>query len=125
MTLSATTASAKKVIGIALETTPGTAVAPTYWLRVSKVSAKDETTPLTDETFQGDRAAVHQIVPGTIHSKVSITMPVALDTAGFAFAGILASLFDLCSGNSWIDQRLAVHLSNAIQFPAFFINHSM
>ncbi len=89
MTLSATTASAKKVIGIALETTPGTAVAPTYWLRVSKVSAKDETTPLTDETFQGDRAAVHQIVPGTIHSKVSITMPVALDTAGFAFAGIL------------------------------------
>jgi len=83
------TAGSVSVLGIAKETTPGTAVAPTYFLRVSKIDNQDKTTPLMEDTFQGDFAKNHQAVRGTVSSEISFTAPVALDTVGFALAGIL------------------------------------
>ena len=78
-----------RIIGIGKEVTFGVAVAPTYFMRVSSSSGENKMTPLTDESYQGDYAATHQAVPGTIDSDYSYTGPLALDTVGFPLSGVL------------------------------------
>jgi len=57
-------ATSTTTIGVAVETTRGTPVAPTAWVKVMSPAYKPNLTYLTDESLQGSMVAVYDNTPG-------------------------------------------------------------
>ena len=55
---------AESQIGMAIETTKGTAVAPNYWVPVKSPKYKPDQTMIPDETLQGSMVSVYDMVRG-------------------------------------------------------------
>lgn len=86
--------SVRSYLGIAKETTEGTAVAPTAFIpvSVSKFKAVDIIDPLMDEGLRGSNVKDYAYIPGRTRSTVEFGGPVFADTLPWAVAGLLGSV---------------------------------
>lgn len=84
--------SAKQFIGVAKETTPGTAVAMTNTVPVDSFDPEDKVTALIDSAMRGSMAGEYNYIPGVKHSEFTGKGPMFMDTAGFFIANILGDI---------------------------------
>lgn len=87
-------ASVRSYLGIAKETTKGTAVAPTDYLPVMGDSLKsvDVIAPLYDTGLRGSNVTNYAYVPGRTSSTVDFSSSVFADSVGYALAGVMGSV---------------------------------
>jgi hypothetical protein len=86
--------SVRSYIGIAKETTKGTAVAPTNFIPVTAGSLKPVNIidPLYDEGLRGSLVKNYNYIPGRTRSTFDYSGAVFADTIGFPIAGLLGSV---------------------------------
>lgn len=87
--------SVRSYLGVAKETTKGTAVAPTNFIPVaqSKLKLVDIIDPLFDDGLRGSNVkGNYAYVPGRKRSTVEFGGPVFADTIGWGLSGILGSV---------------------------------
>lgn len=87
-------ASVRSYLGIAKETTKGTAVAATDFIPVAKDSVKpaDIIDPLYDQGLRGSNVLNYNYIPGRTRSTFDYGGAVFADTVGYAIAGVLGSV---------------------------------
>lgn len=79
----------KSVLGVAVEATPGTAVAPAIFIPVTNITPKDTVTQLEDKGWRGSAIDAYDVTPGMITGSLDFDGDVFLDTIGYPLAGIL------------------------------------
>lgn len=86
--------SVRSYLGVAKETTEGTAVAPTAFIPVSvgKFKPVDIIDPLMDEGLRGSNVKDYAYIPGRTRSTVDFGGPVFADTLPWAVAGLMGSV---------------------------------
>ena len=86
--------SVRSYLGIAKETTKGTAVAPTAFIPVSQSKFKpvDIIDPLYDEGLRGSLAKTYNYIQGRTRSTFDFGGPVFPDTIPWAIAGLFGSV---------------------------------
>ena len=86
--------SVRSYLGIAKETTEGTAVPPTAYIpvSVSKLKPVDVIDPLYDEGLRGSLVKTYNYVQGRTRSTFDFGGPVFPDTIGWSIAGIMGSV---------------------------------
>lgn len=86
--------SVRSYLGIAKETTKGTAVTPTAFIPVTmnKLKPVDIIDPLYDEGLRGSLVKNYNYVPGRTRSTFDFGGPVFADTFGWAISGLLGSV---------------------------------
>ena len=86
--------SVRSYLGVAKETTEGTAVAPTAFIPVSasKLKAVDIVDPLFDQGLRGSINANYAYIPGRTRSTVDFGGPVFADTLPWGVAALLGSV---------------------------------
>ena len=84
-------ASVRSYLGIAKETTKGTAVTPTDYIPVMASSLKpvDIIDPLYDEGLRGSNVKNYNYIPGRTRSTIDFGGSVFADTVGYSIAGLL------------------------------------
>lgn len=87
-----TFASAKQFLGIAAETTPGTAVAMTTTIPVEKFDPADTPTWLNDSSWTGSMVGTRNKQQGVIKTDFSISGEVFGDTLGWLLRNILGDV---------------------------------
>lgn len=87
-------ASVRSYVGIAKETTRGTAVAPTDFIPVAKDSLApvDIVDPLYDTGLRGSNVVNYNYIPGRKRSTFDFGGAVFADTIGYSLAGILGAV---------------------------------
>jgi Phage tail tube protein len=87
-------ASVRSYVGIAKETTKGTAVAATDFIPVAKDSLKpvDVIDPLYDQGLRGSNVMNYNYIPGRKRSTFDFGGSVFADTIGYALAGIMGDV---------------------------------
>ena len=81
-------ASALSYLGIAKETTKGTAVAATNYLPVLTITPQDKVTYLPDKSMRGSMVEMYDDVLGVTASDFGYGGPVYGDSVGWALAGV-------------------------------------
>jgi len=86
--------SLRSYLGVALETTKGTPVAPTDFVPIIKDSFKpvDIISPLYDNGVRGSMAENYNYIQGRRHTEVDFGGPVFADTIGYWLASILGDV---------------------------------
>jgi len=84
--------SASTFLGIAKETTPGTAVAATAFIPVTSLTPKVLQAYLADEGWRGSQAKTYGEVLGPVSIEYAFGGSVYPDTIGFALAGVLGEV---------------------------------
>lgn len=84
--------SAKQFIGVAKESTPGTAVAMTATLPVDKFDPEDKPTPLIDKSNRGSMVGEYAYIQGVKQSDFTLSGPAYMDGLGYWLANILGDL---------------------------------
>ena len=85
--------SAKQFVGLARETTRGTAMAPTVTIPVDKFDPEDKPTWLDDRGLRGSLTdSPYNRVQGPIHSEADISGQVFFDSIGYLLANILGDV---------------------------------
>jgi hypothetical protein len=79
-------------LGVAKESTPGNAVAPTTFLRVTDFKPVEKITYLADEGLRGAMAKTYGEVAGVSWAEYEFGGPVYADEIGFPLAGLLNDL---------------------------------
>lgn len=83
---------AKQFIGVAKETTPGTAVAMVATLPVEKFDPEDKVTYLVDKSMRGSMVNEYALIQGVKISDFSFSGPAYLDGIGYWLNNILGDL---------------------------------
>ena len=91
-------ASNKSYVGIAKETTRGTAVAPTASIPVTSITAHDEITQLLDTGLRGSMVDFYTATPGQAWSTWGCSGFAYPDSIGFWLASLLPDLTVTGSG---------------------------
>ena len=78
-------------VGIAKETTKGTAVAASVYIPVTSMDGDDTVDVLQDNSMRASMATLFGAVPGTKQSSFSIEGDVYVDTIGWFLAGIMGA----------------------------------
>lgn len=86
--------SARSVLGLAVETTPGTAKPPTVSLPVHQITPKDTVTQLVDKGMRGSMVDAYDVQAGTISGSLDFDGDVFLDSIGYPLAGIMGDLVE-------------------------------
>jgi hypothetical protein len=86
--------SAKSFLGIAKETTFGTAVAATAFIPVTSITPKDNLTMLQDKGLRGAMVELYNQVPGPLSSTFDFGGDVFPDTIGYVLSGVLGDITD-------------------------------
>lgn len=79
-------------LGIALETTPGTPVAPTNFLRVTGLTPSGQPNYHMDDSMQGSQVKTYNSVAGVNQSSVPFGGYIYADEIGWALASILGDV---------------------------------
>jgi len=105
--------SVKSYLGVALETTKGTAVAATNFVPITVNTFKpvDVIAPLYDTAIRGSMVENYNYVQGRRNTTVDFGGPVFADTIGFWIAGILG---DVTTTGSSAPYTHAIALKNAV-----------
>lgn len=87
-------AAEQSFLGIALETTAGTPVAPTKYLRVAADALRPVSAPnfLMDDGLQGSMVKNYDTIPGVYQTSVGLGGNVYAEEIGWLFASILGDL---------------------------------
>src|SRR5487761_808090 len=84
--------SAFSFIGIAKEVTPGTGVAPTFYLPVKTITPLDVIKYLEVPVFTGSMGDLKAIVQGFKNTTFDIAGPIFPDSIGWPLAGLLGDI---------------------------------
>jgi len=105
--------SVKSYLGVALETTKGTAVAATNFVPITLNTFKpvDVIAPLYDMGIRGSMVENYNYVQGRRNTTVDFGGPVFADTIGFWIAGVLG---DVTTTGSTAPYTHAIALKNAV-----------
>jgi len=105
--------SVKSYLGVALETTKGTAVTATNFVPITLNSFKpvDVIAPLYDTGIRGSMVENYQYVQGRRNTTVDFGGPVFADTVGFWIAGVLGDVTTTGSGAPYTH---VIALKNAV-----------
>ena len=105
--------SVKSYLGVALETTKGTAVSPTNFVPITLNSFKplDVIDPLYDTAIRGSMVENYNYLQGRRHTTVDFGGPVFADTIGYWIAGILG---DVTTTGASAPYTHAIALKNAV-----------
>jgi len=87
-----TYASARQKIGLAVETTQGTAVAPTVMMPVDKFDPEDKPAWIDDNAMRGSMTEVYNKIQGVKHAEFDIGGPAFFDTLGYLLANIFGDV---------------------------------
>ncbi len=79
-------------LGIAKEVTPGTALAPAYYMSPKTITAKDDPKKVEIDALRGSMTEVYNVIPTIIVGSVEADGDFYPDTDGFALMGILGDL---------------------------------
>jgi hypothetical protein len=79
-------------LGVAKETTFGTAVAASFFTPVSTLTANDKLALLEDKNLRGSAVEVYNMVPGTTTGEVDFGGDVFADAIGFPLMGVLGDV---------------------------------
>ena len=84
----------RSYLGVAKETTEGTAVAPTFFIPVNsgKLKADEIIDPLYDDALRGSLVKNYAYVQGRTHSTVDFGGPVFADAFGWVLSSLLGSV---------------------------------
>jgi hypothetical protein len=105
--------SVKSYLGLALETTKGTAVNPTDFVPITLNSFKpvEMINELLDKGIRGSMVENYNYVQGRRHSEIDFGGPVFADTIGYWIAGILG---DVTTTGSSAPYTHAIALKNSV-----------
>jgi hypothetical protein len=105
--------SVKSFLGLALETTKGTAVAATDYVPITQNSFKpvDIIAPLYDNGLRGSMVENYNYVQGRRHTEVDFGGPAFADTIGYWIAGILG---DVTTTGASAPYTHAIALKNSV-----------
>jgi len=105
--------SVKSYLGVALETTKGTPVAPTNFVPVTLNSFKpvDVIAPLYDTGIRGSMVENYNYLQGRKHTTVDFGGPAFADTIGYWVAGVLG---DVTTTGASAPYTHAIALKNAV-----------
>jgi Phage tail tube protein len=106
---------ARRILGIAKEITPGTAVAPTDFQAFKTLTAQPKIVQLTDEAMRGSAAKTYGHQQGPTYAELDISANVFPDLIGFAVVGILGD--DTVTGASAPFTHAATLLNSGNQQP--------
>lgn len=85
--------SGKQAVGVAVETAPGTPVAPSVWVPVTKFEWEDKPTWLEDKALRGSMATdAFGVVLGVQIGEITMEGPVYCDTMPFFVANLLGDV---------------------------------
>jgi hypothetical protein len=88
-----TFASARQHVGLAVETTQGTAIsAPTVTVPVDKFDPFDQPTWIDDKALRGSMVDLYNVVQGVKHTEVDFTGPVFLDTFPYLLSNVFGDI---------------------------------
>lgn len=80
------------ILGIAKQASVGTAVAATNFLRATDLKPQPNVPYLSDNSFQGDMAKVHDLVQGPTSSSFEISSNLYADEIGWVLASLLGDV---------------------------------
>lgn len=80
------------VVGIGKQTTVGTGVAATSYIRTTSLTPQPNVPYLPDNSFQGDMAGTHDLVQGPISSSFELNSNLYADEIGWPLASLLGDL---------------------------------
>lgn len=93
MTATAVYPSAKQTLGVAVEASPGTPLAPTAWIPVTKLDWNDKPTWLEDKALRGSMGNdAYGIIQGVELGELTIEGPAYMDTVPFFVANLLGDV---------------------------------
>ncbi len=81
-------------LGIAKEVTPGTAVAPAYFMSPKTITPKDDPKKVEINALRGSMTTVFNVVPTIIVGSTQVDGYFYPDTDGFCFAGIMGDIVE-------------------------------
>jgi hypothetical protein len=79
-------------LGIAKETTPGTAVVPSNYIRVTDMKPVEHANSYADEGYRGSALKTYGMVVGVTYGEYEFAGPVEVDEIGWPLAGLLNDL---------------------------------
>lgn len=94
-------AAEQSFLGIALETTAGTPVAPTNYIRYSQLTPSGQPNPLMDESVQGSMVKTYDTIAGLNQSSVGVQGNVYADEIGWFLASILGDVATTGAGDPY------------------------
>lgn len=80
------------VLGVAKETTPGTAVAPTAFVPFKTLTPKDDLDLIEDDNMRGSAVDIYGLLPGQKGSELDLGGAVYADTIGWMLASVLPDI---------------------------------
>lgn len=80
------------IVGIAKQTVQGTGVAPSNFLRHTDVKPQPNFPYLSDDSFQGDMAKVHDLIQGPTSTSFELDGNLYADEIGWALASLLGDV---------------------------------
>lgn len=89
MTANLANPSALAFYSVAKESSPGTYVAPTDYVPLTKFDPEDMTTWINDDAVRGSMAKSYDKIAGPVWSKITMAGPVFPDTVGYPLLGFL------------------------------------
>lgn len=93
MTATAVYPSGKQAVGVAVETAPGTPIAPTVWVPVTKFEWNDRPTWLADQALRGSMGTdAFGMVLGVEIGELTIEGPAYMDTLPYFVANLLGDV---------------------------------
>lgn len=87
-----TYASARQYVGLAVETTQGTAVTPAVTVPVNTFSPQDMPTWLDDKALRGSMTEPYNRVQGVKHTEFDLAGPAYFDTLGYLLSNIFGDI---------------------------------
>jgi hypothetical protein len=87
-------ASAKSLLGLSPEVTPGVAKTPTIYIPVHTITPKDTVTQLTDKGWRGAMVDEYDVQAGMIVGSVDFDGDVYLDSIGYLLAGMMGDVVE-------------------------------
>jgi hypothetical protein len=91
----------RSVLGLAVETTTGTAKPPTVFIPVTQITPKDNVTQLVDKGMRGSMVDAYDVQAGTISGSFDFDGDVFLDSIGYMLAGIMGDVVETGSSSPY------------------------
>lgn len=109
----------RSAVGIGLETTPGTAVAASFWLPSTTMNPTETVPLLLDQSMRGSAAKDYGSQPGPTSVAYALAGSLIPDAVGWPLVGILGE--DVVTGSAPVQHVAALYNGTSFQPPSYTI----
>jgi hypothetical protein len=111
----------KRALGIGLETTQMTAVAPTFWIPVTDLTPTENIPGLADNSITGSAAASYRTQPGPSDTAYQFKGNLYLDSIGWVLVGLLGA--EAVTGAGPYTHVISLNNAAAQDLPSYTLAH--